>query len=99
LATLPSCPEKDWLLHRAKVNEYHCFKSTLPFPKHTLVDDLRAVKQEAFDAIAAKVINGEFDDRPDEFDLQELTGLVDKVSPQLERLLALLPARVRDFVQ
>jgi hypothetical protein len=43
---------------KARVGYYSDFDSTIAFPKMTLVDELRALGQEA---LAVRVIDGEFD--------------------------------------
>ena len=52
---------RDELLRWAREGRYHDFKSSIPFPKIELVQDLT---QYGYDDLARKAKRGEYDDEP-----------------------------------
>ena len=73
------------VIEDAKTGRFHCFKSPEAMPKVLLVTYLRGAHLAA---LAARVIDGEFDEPADAEDQAEMSsGLHD--SPELRRMLKL----------
>lgn len=65
LLELPESQDRDLILQRAAANIYHDFKSDFPAPKRLLVKHLR---DAGLNALASRVIEGEFDQTKEEAD-------------------------------
>lgn len=66
----PRTPGISFMIKEAKAGEYHDFKNT----KYACgkVEVVTKLRKEGLNALAQRVIDGEFDEQPDESDLAEM---------------------------
>jgi hypothetical protein len=96
LRALPQTPEIAFILHEAERGEYHDFKNQLyACGKVEVVGKLRAAAdhprtpkaaREVLRGLAQRVIEGEFDEAPDEDDIEEMRRTT---PPELHAVLGL----------
>lgn len=89
-ALLPGCGAMkavrvNAIIARARRGDFHCFKSPYDVPKVELVNALRTA---SLNALARRVIAGEFDETPDAADAAAM-ALELKDEPELRRMLKL----------
>jgi hypothetical protein len=78
LSKLDQMGELRPIIINAIKNKYHCFKSEVAAPKHELVKDLNDAinkfKHPGLNQIKQAVINGVYDERPDQQDIKDMSA-------------------------